>query len=265
MERTYWHKQKPDQPLYPDLLWSRPENKRTAGKLLIIGGNAHGFAAAGEAFAEAQAAGIGTARVVLPDVLQKVVGNHFETAEFAPSTPAGSLSQAALAATLDQAAWADATLVVGDLGRNSETAILMEKFLSKHSGIVVLTKDAADYAINLTPGLVNREDTCLVISVAQLQKLFVAAKSPIPIIFSMDLFHMVDALHTFTEKHSLGIIVKHLDTLFASVNGQVSTTPTKLDNEESWRVKIAAQASVWLLQNPGKPFEAITTSLIENK
>jgi hypothetical protein len=260
--REYWHKQKSSEPLYPDLLWSRPQNKRTAGKLLVIAGNAHGFAAAGEAFAEAQAAGIGTTRVLLPDVLQKVVGSHFETAEFAPSTPAGSLSQAALAAALEQAAWADATLIAGDLGRNSETAILMEKFLGKQDGTVILTKDAADYAINLTPGVLNREDTYLVISVAQLQKLFAAAKNPVPITFSMDLFHMVDALHAFTEKYRLGIVVKHLGTLFASVNGQVSTTPTELDNEESWRVKIAALASVWLLQNSSKAFEALTTSLL---
>lgn len=262
MERTYWHKQRPDEPLYQDLLWSRPENKRTAGKLLIIGGNVHGFAAAGEAFAAAQAAGIGTARVLLPDVLQKVVGSHFETAEFAPSTPAGSLSQAALAAALEQAAWADGTLVAGDLGRNSETAILLEKFLSKQAGLSILTKDAADYAINLTATLTNRQNTYLVISVAQLQKLFITAKSPFAITFSMDLLHMVDALHGFTEKHSIGLIVKHLDMVFAAKNGQVSTTPTDLDNEENWRVAAAAQASVWLLQNPAKPFEALTTSLI---
>ena len=78
MANTFWHKQTPDQPLYPDLLWSRPQNKKQAGKLLVVGGNAHGFAAAGEAFAQATAAGIGTARVLLPDSLRKTVGRGFE-------------------------------------------------------------------------------------------------------------------------------------------------------------------------------------------
>ncbi len=263
MERTYWHKQTVDKPLFPDLLWSRPQNRRTAGKLLIVGGNVHGFAAAGEAFMEAQAAGIGTARVLLPDVLQKVVGGHFETAEYAPSTPAGSFSQAALAAALEQAAWADAALIAGDLGRNSETAIFFEKFLSKYNGLTILTKDAGDYAINVAQETLKRPDTYLVISLAQLQKLFVASKTPMAITFAMDLFHLIDALHQITTKYSCGIIVKHLDTLFASIGGQVSTTPTKLDNEENWRVKIAAHGAVWLLQNPTKPFEALTTSLLE--
>lgn len=262
MERTFWHKQDSKHPLFPDLLWSRPENRRTAGKLLIIGGNAHGFATAQEAFAEAQAAGIGTARVLLPDVLQKLVGNHFEAAEFAPSTPAGSFSQSTLAVALDQAAWADSILVSGDLGRNSETAIFIEKLISKYTGAIMLTKDAADYALNITPSILSRENTWLTVSMVQLQKLFGAAKAVSPITFSMDLFHLIDALHEFTDKHAVGLIVKHLDTIFVSLNGQVSTSHTDLDEEESWRVKTAAHASVWLLQNPSKAFESITTSLV---
>ncbi len=71
--------------------------------MLIGGGNAHGFAAAGEAHGEAAKAGIGTARVILPDSLQKTVGKVFEAGEYAPSTPSGSFSQKALAELLDMA------------------------------------------------------------------------------------------------------------------------------------------------------------------
>src|SRR3954462_7666379 len=113
MDRTYWHKQTPDKPLFPDLLWSRPENKRQAGKLLIVGGNTHGFAAAGEAYAEAIKAGIGTARVLLPDGLQKTVGRVFEAGEYAPSTPSGSFGRQALAELLSLSRWADGTLLAG--------------------------------------------------------------------------------------------------------------------------------------------------------
>ena len=41
----YWHKQTAENPLYEDVLWARPENKHGAGKLLVVGGNLHGFAA----------------------------------------------------------------------------------------------------------------------------------------------------------------------------------------------------------------------------
>src|SRR6185369_8603868 len=131
MDRDYWLRQEAGKPLFPELEWSRPENRSQAGKLLIIGGNLHGFAAPAEAYAEATKAGIGTARVLLPDAVQKIVGRFLENGEFAPSTPSGSFSQKALNEWLIHSSWADGVLLAGDLGRNSETAIVLEKFLGK--------------------------------------------------------------------------------------------------------------------------------------
>ncbi len=68
----YWHKQT-DKPLYKELLWDKPENKHHAGKLLIIGGNLHSFVAPATAFTASEQAGIGTAKVLLPQALQKIV------------------------------------------------------------------------------------------------------------------------------------------------------------------------------------------------
>ncbi|HZL08333.1 MAG TPA: hypothetical protein VFC50_04015 [Candidatus Dormibacteraeota bacterium] len=261
--RDYWHKQAVGQPLYPDLLWSRPENKKQAGKLLIVGGNAHGFAAAGEAYSESAKSGVGTARVLLPDSLQKMVGRVFEAGEYAPSTPSGSFSQKALAELLEMSAWSDVTLLAGDLGRNSETAILLEKFTSKYLGSLTITKDAADYFINAPEALLARQNSLLVISFAQLQKLATKAHFPIALTFEMDFLRLIDALHEFTRSHQLAIIVKHLQTIFVAVNGQVSST--KLEEDiDIWRVKTAAAASVWWLQNPASLFEAATSSLVAN-
>ena len=97
MDNTYWHRQTTEKPLFPDLLWSRPENKRHAGKLLIIGGNEHEFAAPAEAYAEAAKAGIGTAKVLLPNKLQKTIGKILENGEYAPSNNSGSFAKSALA------------------------------------------------------------------------------------------------------------------------------------------------------------------------
>lgn len=262
MQRDHWHKQTADKPLFPDLLWSRPENKKQAGKLLIAGGNAHGFAAAGEAFAEATEAGVGTARVLLPDSLQKTVGRVFEAGEYAPSTPSGSFGQAALAELLAMSQWADAVLLAGDLGRNSETAILLEQFINKCGGQLTLTKDAADY-FTKTPGeLLKREDTLLVLSFAQLQKIASNARFTKAFMFDMDFLHLVESLHEFSQKHQANLIVKHLETIFVAADGRVSTTRLAED-VEIWRVRTAARAAVWWLQNPAKPFEALTTAVLE--
>ena len=260
MRPDYWQTQSKDKPLFPQLEWSRPENRAQAGKLLIIGGNAHGFAAPAEAYTAAVKAGIGTARVLLPSALQKTVGRVLENGEFAPNTPSGSFSQKALDEFLLQGSWADSVLLAGDLGRNSETAIVIEKFLAKSSLAVTLTKDAVDYATSAPQTILNRQDTLLVLSLSQLQRLGTAAKFTTPISFGMDLFHLSAWLHDFTLEHKPYIVVKHLDHILVAAEGKVSSTKLEED-KQVWRVETAAYTSVWWLQNPSKPFEGITAAV----
>jgi hypothetical protein len=261
MDDPYWHQQTVDKPLFPDLLWSRPENKRLAGKLLIIGGNLYGFAAPAEAYQAAMDAGIGVARVLLPDCLYKTLRQHMDMAEFAPSNPSGSFAQDALGAWLEQAAWSDGVLLAGDFGRNSETAIVIEKFLAKYSDPLIITKDAADYITANPAQALNRPNTTLVLSLSQLQRLAKSAGTTKAVTFKMDLLQLVDWLHDFTENHSVNIIVRHLGKLFVAVNGQVSTTKLAESSPSIWRVKIAAGAATWLIQQLSRPFEALSTSV----
>lgn len=262
MQSDYWQKQKVGKPLFPQLLWSRPENRQQAGKLLIVGGNLHGFVAPAEAYSETVKAGIGMSRVLLPSAVQKVVGPSIENGEFAASTPSGSFSQRALVELLDWCRWADGVLFAGDLGRNSETAIMVEKFLTKCEASTALTKDAIDYVVSLPHPALERPNTTLVLSFSQLQRLGIAAKFELPLTFSMDMVRLVEWLHVFTERHAPHIIVKHLDNIFVAVHGEVSST--KLTKElPIWRGKTAAHAMVWWLQNTPKPFEALTTAVHE--
>jgi len=261
MDESFWRKQVADKPLFPDLIWSRPENRAHAGKLLIIGGNAFGFAAPAEAYGEALTAGIGVANVLLPDKLKHTVGSVLETGDFAPSTPSGSFSQHGLGELLSHATWADGVLLAGDLGRNSETAILLEKFVTNYHGQLTITKDAVDYFTNAPQAVVNRPETTLVLSFAQLQKLAVSAKFSRVFTFSMGLIQLVEALHEFTLTYSVNIIVKHLENILVATGGQISTTKLTED-KEIWRVTTAAHAATWWLQNPTKPFEAFTTAAI---
>jgi len=261
MDRSYWHKQTKAAPLFPELEWSRPENKLHAGKLLIVGGSAHGFAAPAEAYAESIRAGIGTARALLPQSIQKIVGIIIESADFAPSTPSGSFSQKALAELLTASQWADGVLFAGDLGRNSETAIVLEKFLEKSTVAVTLTKDAVDYCTSAPQLILQRPETLLVLSLSQLQRLGISAQVTTPITFQMDLLHLIDWLHEFTKTHEPSIIVKHLDTILIAVNGRVGTMKVGTKHA-AWRLNTATHASVWWLQNPSKPFDALMTSVL---
>ena len=259
MEHTYWQKQPADQPLFPDLLWSRPENKAMAGKLGIIGGNAHGFSAPAEAYTFASDAGIGTARVLLPDSLKSTVGRVFEAGEYAPSTPSGSFSQKSIAEFLELSVWADGILFAGDFGQNSETAIILEKFLTKYSGPVTITGDSINYFISHAQKLLARPDTLLVLEMPQLQKLATKAKFPQAFTSNMDLLRVVEVLHNFSGAFKPAVIIRHQETIFVAMDGQVSTTKSYFMSNQ-----IAPYAAVFWLQNPTKPFEALTSSITKH-
>lgn len=260
MENTNWSKQSSDKPLFPDLLWSRPENKAQAGKLLVIGGNLHGFAATMSAYNAAIAAGIGPARVVLPQALQKIVGTSFEGAIFAPATPSGSLARQALDTLLENAKWADGVLLAGDFGRNSETAILLGSFLEKYDGPVAVAQDGLDYFLAANSPLLNRQNTLSIISLGTLQKLAKNNGSSVAIRHNMTLHELVTFLQQWPTAGKY-FITQHQEQYVVAADGKVSTTPAQ--ENKNWQIEMAAYASVWLIQNPSKPFEALTTAVYE--
>lgn len=263
---TYWLRQTASKPLYPDMLWSRPENRAYAGKLAIIGGNAQGFSSPALAFKEAEKAGAGSIRTLLPASLYKTLGRTFDGSEFAPSTPSGSFSQKSLAEWLSLAMWADAVILDGDMGRNSETAIVIEKFTNKYAGPIVYSTDSVDYLLStesLAGVALDREATTIVADFPQLQKLFIAAHSPRALTSTMDIVRFVEGLHLFTLQHQAGIVTRFADRLFVTVEGQVADTPTTLSHD-TWQTITAAHAAVWWMQNPSKPFAALTSSLLRD-
>lgn len=257
----YWQKQEQGKPLYSDLLWNRPENKLHAGKLLIVGGNTFGFQAPADAYGESLRAGVGVARTLLPDSLQKTVGKIFPDIEFAPTTPSGSFAREALGEVINAALWADGVLLAGDFGRNSETAIMLETLLTKYTGLLVVTQDALDYFVESPSTLLQRKNTTVIASFGQLQKLASRTQPATLLTHDMDFVRIVESLHEFTSNYSVNVVTKHNDTIFIAVAGKVLSHKPSQDLP-IWRVKTAAHAAVWQLQNPSKPLEALASSLI---
>jgi ADP-dependent NAD(P)H-hydrate dehydratase / NAD(P)H-hydrate epimerase len=259
METTSWLKQTPDKPLFPDLLWSRPENKRSKGKLLIIGGSVASFAAPATAYSAALNAGAGNARVLLPAKLKMTLGPAFADAEFAPNNPSGSFSRLALDNFLDNAAWADGVLLAGDVGKNSETAIVLDSFLDKYKGQLVLAGDSVDYFEKPNSLALGRDDTLIVADVGQLQKLAKGNRPSTPILHNMNLSDLVSVLVDWSNGSSASFITYFQGSFVVASAGRVSTSPAQ--GSPHWQTKVATYASVWWLQNPTKPFEALTTAV----
>lgn len=256
---SYWQKQSSTKPLFPDVEWNRPEQRSRAGKLAIIGGNKLGFMAVSDAYVAASELGAGQVRAILPDVLKKAVPTHITDTLFMASNASGGFSKDAHTELIAAASWADVLLLVGDMGRNSETAMLCEQLLGDYRGNLVITRDAVELVKPVASRVVEREHTTLVLSFAQLQKLFQSVYYPRILSFSMQLMQLVDALHKFTITYPVTIATFHHSQLIVSYSGNVISQEFD-EPMHIWRGLIAAKAATYLLWNPTSPLEAIATS-----
>jgi len=257
----YWKQQQPTKPLFPDIEWSRPEQKTSRGRLGIIGGNKLGFAGVAESYSTALNTGAGEVRVLLPDCLRKSIPASMTDVIFAPCNPSGSLSRDALPDLTALGTWASCLLLAGDAGRNSETAIAYSDLIRNYTGQLVITRDAVDLVKNDSEALVNRPNTTLIVSFAQLQKIFQAVYYPKMLTFSMQLLQLVEALHKFTVTYPVTIAVLHRDTLIVAHDGQIVTTKWETPLA-IWRGITAARAATYLMWTPSQPLQAIATSLV---
>lgn len=257
----YWQQQTAEKPLFPSIEWSKPEQLNRAGKLGIIGGNKLGFAAVAEAYENAKKIGAGEVRVVLPDVLKKHIPASFTGAVFSPTNASGSLAREAIVDITALQNWAEEILLIGDAGRSSETAILYEQFAQTYQGPLVITRDAVDLLKNSAPTLVERPDTILIVSFAQLQKIFQSLYYPKMLTFSMQLSNLVEALHKFTLSYPCTIVVLHKDTLVVASAGTITTTPWH-NPMLIWRGDVATKVACYWLWNKAKPLEAASAALL---
>jgi len=261
MDYDYWKKQNPESPIFPDIEWSKPETKTQSGKLGIIGGNKLGFAGVAQAYTIASQSGVGQVRVLLPDALKKAIPKIISDTVYAPTNPSGSLAKEAIAEMISVGAWADEVLLIGDAGRSSETAIAYEQFIQKYTGKLVVTRDAVDLVKNSTSILIERPNTLLIVSFAQLQKIFQAVYYPKVLTFSMQLTQLIEALHKFTITYPVTLAVLHKDFLVIAHDGQVVSTAWT-NPMAIWRGDVASKVAAYWLWNPSKPLEAAATAIV---
>lgn len=263
MDTSYWHKQTASKPLFTDVEWNKPERRDQAGRLGIIGGNKLGFAGVATSFMVAQETGAGQVRVVLPEALKPVVPATITDAIFAKSNSSGGLASDALTELLALGEWSNGVLLAGDAGRNSETAIVYEQFIEKYHGPLTITRDAIDLVKNDSGLLVDRPDTMIVGSFAQIQKLFQAVYYPKMLTFSMQLLQLVEALHKFTLTYPVSLVTLHNEQLIIASGGQVVTQDW--DNPmRIWRGETAARIATYQLWSSGKTLEYAAAAIAKS-
>ena len=260
---NYWKQQNEKEPLFPDVLWSKPEQKNIAGKLGIVGGNSLGFAAVANAYKAATDAGVGEVKLVLPQSLKKPLG-LLPGVEFAPDNQSGGLSKNALPQLKALSTETDGLLLIGDAGKNSETQTLYETFvreMDNNNKPLIVSRDAVDLLMGVINELIIRDNTLLVLSFSQLQKIFQNLYYPIVLVHSIQNNKLVEALHKFTISNQATVAVFHDDLFLIASKGEVVSSrfshPTNI-----WQGKTAAQIASWFLWNPLRPLEATATAIL---
>lgn len=252
-----WQKQDADKPLFGNLLWSRPENKKSAGKLLIIGGQAGEFAHVAGAFESANKAGAGMVKVVLPDSLRKIA-QALPDVEFAPANQSGSFARTALSEWFDLASWADHVLLAGDFGKNSETTTIIDGFLLKGSRPIVLNLNTLS-SIGINLDQLMKMPITLVIDRAKLQKVGIALGLTTPIKSTTPMNQLAEILHQISMGNQANLVIQDDENIWVAAGGYITTTQSHLVDNTS----LSATCAVWLMQNPTKTLEALTTAVHE--
>jgi len=249
-----WLKQT-DKPLFENMLWSKPENKQAAGKLLIIGGQKDNFSHVAATYEAAIKAGAGTVRTLLPESLRKVA-QFLPDIEFAPVNKSGGFSSSALDAMLDLSAWADMVLLAGDFGKSSETTALLDNYLKKYSGPLAISSRVLE---SIDADIIGK-NALFMCEFESLQRFAKDSGSKEAFTSDMGAVRFSEVLHNFSETNELKTVVEYQKNIWVAAENNMSSTESKFNIDT-----ISAYASVWLMQNPSQPFKALTTACFETR
>ena len=260
----YWKKQG-SKPLFPEVDTWQPEQRRFAGKLLIIGGNKGAFFAVAKAMETANKMGVGEVRVLLPDSLRGQLPKIPEI-YFAKSEPSGAFGASAMQEMMIQLGWAEAVLIAGDLGKNAETSMVFARFMKICDKPVYVVRDGVDV---LTPDIMNwslREEPMTVFAtMPQLQKMFRTLYYPKVITLSMPTNQLIETLHKFTLSYGLSFVVYHNEQIIVARDGVVISEELK-DTDYTqitlWDGALAARSAVLALWNRELPLEKVLARAI---
>lgn len=248
-----WIKQS-GQPLFPDILWNRPLNRKTGKQLLIMGGHSKQFSIVQQTYQAALAAGIGQAKSVLPDSLRPYLGNAPDCL-LVRSTPAGSFARGAYEPIRGYLNESDGLLLPGDLSKNPETTSLVERLLSGTGKPVFITPKVIEASLERPMSLLNGSPRIIIGTLSVLKKLAksldIGSKSP-----TTNLLGKISFIKTLPQQTTNYVMLDSEITICS--NGKVSVTAIHSASPRLFAVAGAAFATFWLQQ--ANKFEALTTA-----
>lgn len=261
MQNNFWKKQTLEKILFPDVEWSRPEQKSHAGTLGIIGGTKMGFLGVAESYQTAYKTGAGKVKLLLPESLKKTLPKTLTEAVFAPANNIGGFSKDAKYDFLHFYQNVNALLLAGDTEKNSETASVYEKLFETSSNTpIIITRDAVDLLLQNPDIFCVKENVVLVASFAQFRNLLQKLYYPKIVSTSMQLAQFVNTLHSFSISYSASFVIYFNEKIIIAQNGQVITqdysNPLRI-----WRGQTASQIATYCMWSPKNLLEATACAI----
>jgi hypothetical protein len=220
MDKLDYFKKITDKKSFSDIEWNIPEQK--TGTLTLVGGNRDNFSFLIRSAENLENTKIKTLKILLPDALQNKLP-PLPNLSFLPSTSSGSIAKSKILD--DYFNSSDFVAILGDLSKNSETAIAIANAIKNTKTAVLLTRDAIDLTLPEMPNLIERENLFFVGSAAQIQKLFRAVYYPKVLLLSMPLIPVVEALHKFTLSYPATILTFHQEQILIAKDGKIFSIP----------------------------------------
>lgn len=248
MSNTNWLTQD-QEPLFKDLIWSRPENKAHAKKILLVGGSSHGFSRTYKYFIGCEEAGVGEVKLVLPNSLLKLIKHPLVV--FGDSNKDGSFSKESYSQILGYYGWADSVWLTGEFGNNSTTTMLLEQIINSTKRKII----SGDVSSHIGDLSVMTNDLLLILSFREYQKLASKLYGVAPT-NRMDLSQIVDTLNSLTTESEVSIVLGFNDYCLVGSNSKVVTQKKLLDE------KTASNIAVMWTQFPGKSLQAMACGLV---
>jgi NAD(P)H-hydrate repair Nnr-like enzyme with NAD(P)H-hydrate dehydratase domain len=260
MNQTNWLKQTVSAPLFDNLLWSRPENRSLAGKVLVIGGNLHGFSKTVGSYQRLIKSGVGTVKVLLPKKVFKIIGQISEDVIFCPDTDSGSFGPESYGDMVEFSSLCDSIYFPGELTNNSQTLIVVEKFISSTTKSLIFSDDSIDLALNLSERTLARANTVFIGEFSRIQKLLIKMGTEKAITHDLGLTNLVEVLQDFSLKHELSIVTFHQQNIVIANKGIVCTTKLSSKNEDI--SDLGSECVCWVSQNPNNIFQSLCCSAV---
>ena len=245
-------------PLFPKILYNRPITRTGAGRLLIAGGHTGELSQPTALFELAMAAGAGECTVALPDAVVKLLGGAPSTT-FVASSPSGSLGREALGRLLELSEDVDAVAVGVSLSNNSETAILLERFLGEVVRPVIAFGEAMSLMLANPAPLIDKPNNLLILTMPEVFKLADRLGVAIQIRPGGGLFNKLEIVMAVAEQIAATLLVYGTETIIATAGETPIVTPVDYRLSQ-YPIVYYALGSVFWLQNRARRRDGLATA-----